>query len=159
MAPRVRPAARSPAEETRSAARLWPIAAASARTTPARRAPMRRAGRGRRTMVAHSRRGLLSRVDEAVADAGLGDESRPAGVVAQLLAQLADVDAQVLGLGAVLRAPYLLQDHAVGEDPAGPAGQQLEEPELLRGEVDQSPADGDSVTGHVDDHVAHLQHG
>src|SRR6185436_14361287 len=38
-------------------------------------------------------------VDEAVADAGLGDEARGGGVVAELLADLAGVHPQVLGLG------------------------------------------------------------
>ena len=67
-------------------------------------------------------RGLTSRgslavlrgIDEAVADARLGDQVRGGRVIVELLAQLAGVDPQVLRLGAVLRAPHLPQEHAGG---------------------------------------------
>src|SRR6476469_9522361 len=50
--------------------------------------------------------------DEAVADAGLGDEdARAGGVFLQFAAQLVDVDAQILRLVAVFRAPDALEEH------------------------------------------------
>src|SRR5437870_860600 len=104
--------------------------AASACTTDRRRAPMRRAGRSRAGIVVPSLRLVL--LDQAVADSRLRDQTRPGGVVAELLAELAGVDAEVLRLGAVVGAPHLLEDRAMGQHPAGPPGQEGEEGELLR---------------------------
>src|SRR5207247_10960378 len=105
--------------------------AASARTTDRRRAPMRRAGRGRAGIVVPSAGLVLLELDKAVADAGFGHQPRAGGVVAELLAQLAGVDAEVLRLRAVVGAPHLLEDRAMGQHPAGPPRQQGEEAELL----------------------------
>ena len=67
--------------------------------------------------------GVRVGVEEAVADARLGDEHRRA-VGPELLAELARVDAQVVGLGVVPRPPHLVEQGAVGEDPPGVAGEQ-----------------------------------
>ena len=56
---------------------------------------------------------------------------------AELLAQLARVDAQVVGLGVVARAPHLVEQGAVGEDPPGVAGERGEHAELLGREVER----------------------
>src|SRR4051812_48273733 len=80
-------------------------------------------------------------IHEAVADAGLGDEPRGVRVVAELLADLAGVHPQVLRLTAVLGTPHLLQDGPVRQHAAGIAGQQRQERELLRGEVDRCARD------------------
>src|SRR5581483_8633815 len=97
-------------------------------------------------------------VDEAVADAGLGDETGAVGVLAQLFAQLVGVDAEVLRLAGGGGAPHLGQDAAVGQHLAGVARQQGEEGELLRREVDGLPADTDPVPRQVDADVADLEH-
>src|SRR5687768_8296157 len=84
-------------------------------------------------------------VDQAIAHAWLGDEARSLGVLAQLLAQLAGVDPQVLRLPAVLGAPNRPQDGPVGDDPARMAGQGGEEPELLGRQVDLAAGSGDTM--------------
>src|SRR6476660_3157889 len=49
--------------------------------------------------------------DPAVADAGFGeDQPGTGGVVAELLAELADVHPQVVALRAVTRSPHLAQE-------------------------------------------------
>ena len=54
-------------------------------------------------------------VDQAVADACDGDQPASLGSVAELLADLAGVDAEVLGLVAVVGAPDFLEDRALGD--------------------------------------------
>src|SRR4051812_29665454 len=152
MAPRVSPAARSPTDDTNSATRPWRVPATSAAMTARSRLVMRRPGRGRagsRGMVDRSPVALVAlvRIDEAVADARLGDESGAGGVVAQLLAELAGVHAQVLRLGPVLGPPHLLQDRPVGEHPPRPPAEQGEEGELLRGQVHRPLAHRHGVAG------------
>src|SRR5665213_478201 len=56
--------------------------------------------------------------DELVADARDGAE-QVAFVIVQLLTQAVDVDAYVVGLGPVARAPDVLEDHVVGAYLAG----------------------------------------
>ena len=74
-------------------------------------------------------------VDELVADPGDGAQELTL-VVAELAAQAVDVDAQVLGLGAVVGPPHVLEDHAVRADLAGVAGQEHEQRELPGRELD-----------------------
>src|SRR5437773_12156744 len=95
---------------------------ASACTTDRRRAPMRRAGRGRAGIVDPSLGLVLLELDEAVADARLGDQTRAGGVVAELLAELAGVDAGVLRLGAACGGPDRLEARGVGQQLAAPPG-------------------------------------
>src|SRR3954447_9822107 len=119
---------RGPAARRRSAPGAVPRCQHCRRRPPADRtaATIARRGHGLR------RAGSL---DEAVADAGFGDEPGRGGILGELLAQLARVDAQVLRLTPVLRAPHLLEDRAVGEDTTGVASEEREEVELLRREV------------------------
>src|SRR5205823_532949 len=72
-----------------------------------------------------------SRIDQAIAHARLRDESGVGGVVVELLAQLAGVDAQILALAAVLGAPHLLQDGAVSEKASRPTGEESEKGKVL----------------------------
>src|SRR5438552_17048759 len=97
---------------------------------------MRRAGRGRAGIVGASSGLVLLELDEAIADARLGHLPRPGGVVAELLAQLARVDAEVLRLRAVVGAPHILEDRALGQHPAGPARHPREKRELPGRELD-----------------------
>src|SRR6185436_11812149 len=89
------------------------------------------------------------RVDEAVTDAGFGDQPGTGRVVAELLAELTRVDPQTLGLPAVLRSPDLLEDRPVGEHPSRVTGEEGEEGELLRRERDPLARHLDAVLGEV----------
>jgi hypothetical protein len=54
---------------------------------------------------------------EAVANAGLAEKvARLLGILLDLSSQAGDVDVQVVGFGAVFRAPDGAQEHGVGED-------------------------------------------
>src|SRR5262245_27574780 len=49
---------------------------------------------------------------------------RPVGSGAELLAEVAGVDAQVVRLVLVVSTPHLVQDRSVGQDAPGPPGEQ-----------------------------------
>ena len=72
------------------------------------------------------------------------------GVVAELLAQLTDVDAQVVALGAVLRAPHLAQQQLLGEQLARVAHEQLEQRQLGAREVHRLAVARDAPAREVD---------
>jgi hypothetical protein len=91
--------------------------------------------------------------DEAVADPGFRLEVEVA-TVAEFFAEVADGDAEVLGLGGGVGAPDGVEQLAVAEDLAGTVGHVEEQVELLGGEVDVGAADGDAVVGDVDGEVA-----
>ena len=74
--------------------------------------------------------------DEAVADPGLGLDVLLAGLGFELLAQLADEDAEILRLVGRLRAPDGGEQGAVGDHLAGVAGQVREQIEFLGREMD-----------------------
>ena len=71
--------------------------------------------------------GLRGRIHEPVSHARLGDEVRAGRVVVELLAQVAGVDPEILRFPPVLGAPDLTQQHPVGEDTAGVAGQSAQD--------------------------------
>jgi hypothetical protein len=61
---------------------------------------------------------LVGGMLEAVAHAGSGDEiAGPPRIGFELLPQLGQVDAEVVGLGAVVRAPYRGKEPALGDEP------------------------------------------
>src|SRR5438270_13814542 len=65
---------------------------------------------------------------EAVAHPGLGEEVPGlAGVGLQLPPQLAHIDAQVVGLLVVRRAPDVLEELGLGDEPARVADEHLED--------------------------------
>ena len=68
------------------------------------------------------------------------------------------IHAQVLGLGAVVRPPHLLQDRRVRQHTAGIPGEQRQERELLRREVDDSLADRHGAAGEVDAEITDDEH-
>src|ERR1039458_7399488 len=74
--------------------------------------------------------------DEAVADPGFGLDVLFAGFGLELLAQLADKDAQILRLVGRLRSPNRGEQRAMGHDLSRVAGQVEEQVEFLGGEVD-----------------------
>src|SRR6185295_6555404 len=100
------------------------------------------------------RRGL--RALQAVTDAGFGADEVAAGGL-ELAAQVGHVDAQVLGLAGVLRAPDLEQELLPGHDAAGARGQHGEELELDRGQVDLGVRDEDAPRRLVDPQRAALE--
>ena len=56
--------------------------------------------------------------NEAVADAGLRDDvPRPVRVGFELLAQAGDVNVEIVGFAAILRAPNVVYQHRVSEHP------------------------------------------
>src|SRR3984957_18142152 len=91
---------------------------------------------------------------EAVAHAWFGEEVTGAGrLLFQLPAQLGDVDAQVVGLGAVGGAPHVLKQLLLGNQPAPVAYQDLEELPLGRREPDVRAVPDDPLRGQVDREV------
>jgi len=91
---------------------------------------------------------------EAVSDPRLSDDvSRFFGGF-DLLAELADVDTEILGLIGV-GAPYSVQEGAMGEDLTGVFGENDEEIELLGGQVGFLAPNDDFVLWNVDDEVAY----
>jgi hypothetical protein len=90
-------------------------------------------------------------VGAAVADAGFGaDAGGPGGVFFELVAQVGDVDAQVVGGVAGIWAPHTVQDLAVGQDLSGVGHEQAQQGVLDGGEVDDGPAASDDPRGEVD---------
>src|ERR1044072_2934935 len=81
---------------------------------------------------------------EAVADPGFGEDVARAGRVGfDLLAQLADEDAQVFGLLDALAAPDRREQRAVRENLAGVVQEVDEQLEILRREPHVRAADDD----------------
>src|SRR5947208_8135224 len=122
--------------------------AASAITMPATRAgltPRSKDLLSSATAKLYGWSGRGGAIHEAVPHSGFRDEPRRRGVVPELLADLAGVHAQVLRLAAVLGSPHLLQDRSVRQHSTGIAGEQREEAELFRRQVDQLSADGHLV--------------
>src|SRR3990172_7315546 len=106
---------------------------------------MRRQSTGRRG------RGWSGRVDEPVAQAALrSDVARRVGVVAELVAQAADVDPDVVDFVDVLTAPDLCQQGPVLQDMAGVPDEVVEELVLGRGEVHPLPTKSGLLLGEVD---------
>src|SRR4029453_6682878 len=76
--------------------------------------PGERRGHRRRGPLGVARRSRL-RGDKAVADPRLGDQvAGMRGIRLKLAAKLGEVDAQVVRLGLVVRAPHLLEQLALG---------------------------------------------
>src|SRR5207237_3297184 len=73
--------------------------------------------------------------EEAVADAGLGDDVS-AGTTLELLAEPTNVDVQGVRLGRIAGAPDCLGDHAIGEHLIRMRREQLDQVPLSRCEVD-----------------------
>src|SRR5690242_8224941 len=72
---------------------------------------------------------------QAIADTGLGQEQlRTLGIGLDLLAELADINAQILRVGQLI--PQLLQQEAMGQDLAGVLHQHAQQIVLLRRQLD-----------------------
>src|SRR5215469_10928884 len=90
---------------------------------------------------------------QAVADALLGqDVLRPLGVGLELVAQRADIDAQVLDIG--LAAPHLAQDELVGQHLAGMGNQEAQQIVLARRELYLLAAHRDDPAHQIDREIA-----
>ena len=102
---------------------------------------------------ARSRRGVVGRQDEAVADVADG-----ADVVlvlgAELGAEAAHVDVDGAGAAEVVVAPDLLEQLRAGEDAARVLGEVLQELELLEGQVERAAADASRCTSRRRRHLA-----
>ena len=92
---------------------------------------------------------------EAVADPRLGEQvARARRIGFELAAQLGHVDPQVVRLGLILRAPDLSEQLAPGDQPAGVAGEQLEQLPFGGGEPDVvAGGERDPLGGEVDGEV------
>src|SRR5690606_3514518 len=85
-----------------------------------------------------------SPLQHAVADPRLvEDVFRIGRIVTELMAELADEDAEILRVGLVRLAPDRPQDVAVGEDAPGILRQHLEQVELLRRQLHRRSAEAD----------------
>ena len=119
---------------------------------PAPPAPRGRSGRGR---GAHPGRALRRLARGAIADAAdRGDVSGRLGVVAELLAQPADVDVDraVEDRGVVAAVDHV-EELVAGEDPAAGLEEDLEQPELDAGQRDRPAIAGDLVAVGIEDEV------
>src|SRR3984893_15672275 len=97
--------------------------------------------------------------DEAVADAELGEQHARLGRVCfDLLADLADEDARVMGIVEVRRAPDFLEQELVGDLVARVLRQYLKEPVFLRREHDARALDGDNAGSKIDGKGTDLDH-
>ncbi len=97
--------------------------------------------------------------NEAVADPGLGLNELLAGFGLELLAKLADKDAEILRLVCRLRAPDGGEQGAMRHDLAGVAREVEQKIEFLGRQVNGLACDLDAVGGGVDDKVAGLDGG
>ena len=101
------------------------------------------------------KKGGSSAGEEAVADAGFGTKvARAGGVIFEFTAELRHVDAEVLGLLAMLGAPNLDEQLALGDDLAGMADEGFEQAELDWREVDLGLAHADEAGIEIDGEVA-----
>jgi hypothetical protein len=80
-------------------------------------------------------------------------------VVAELGAELADVDVDGAGVGGERVAPDSFEDLVSGEDQPAVADQVAEQVELAGGEVDRAAFEGDLVAGRVHGEAAEVQWG
>jgi hypothetical protein len=80
-------------------------------------------------------------------------------VVAQLGAELADVDVDGAGVGGERVAPDPFQDLVAGEDQAPVADQVAEQLELTGGELHRAALEDDLVAGRVDGEAAQVERG
>jgi len=107
--------------------------------------------------LAYYHRYTASSRGESEPHAGLGEEvAGNGGVRLDLAAEVADVDAQglgVLGIG-VLRPPDLLEDEFGGDDGVGVLSEIGEDVELDPGEFDLLVAAADAALGEVNPKVA-----
>src|SRR5437879_2649970 len=77
---------------------------------------------------------------EPVADAGVCAEVlRSLRIVLDLPSESSHVDVQVMRLVAVIRPPYLLKEHSVGEDLVCVCEEDLQEVVFGRGQVNVAP--------------------
>ncbi len=158
---RRRPAARTASTSTGD--RCSDVRAVATRPRYRARKPERR-GRGQpRTASAAGHLGVLAgrllgergqrRGHELVADVADGADQRLV-LDAELGAQPADVDVDGAGAAEVVVAPDLLQQLVPGEDPARVLGEELEQLELLVGEVERPARELGGVGVLVDGQLA-----
>src|SRR5262245_42149397 len=94
---------------------------------------------------------------EAVAHARLGDEvPRARGIGLELASDLGEVDAQVVRLRLVLRAPDLLEQLALGDELARVADEHLDDVPLGRRQPDLGVPGADALGREVDREVRGL---
>ncbi len=75
---------------------------------------------------------------------------RPGGIGFDLLAELADENAQVVRLLPIFRAPDTPQQHAVGEHPVWVRGEKLQQGILRRRQMHFLAIDQHATAGDVD---------
>ena len=92
--------------------------------------------------------------DEAVAYPGFGLDVLAAGFGFELFAELADEDAQILGLMRGLGTPYGGEQGAVGDDLAGVTREMKQEFKLFGREVQRLTGDFDAVGCCINHEVA-----
>ncbi len=93
---------------------------------------------------------------ETVANPGFGLDVFPVGIALEFFAQLANEDAEILGLLCGLSAPDGGEQGAVGEDFAGVAGEEKKQVEFLGCEMNGTAGDGDGVGTGIDEKVANF---
>src|SRR5579871_1012412 len=99
----------------------------------------------------------LIRRPQAIADAGLGQyELRPLRIDLDLLAELADIDPQILRIGQLV--PELLEQEAMGQHLAGVLHQDAQELIFLRRQFDLALADLHDAAHQVDREIAGAKH-
>src|SRR4029079_16878870 len=97
----------------------------------------------------------LRRIDQPVARSGLGEqEPRPCRLGLDLAPKLRDVDVQHVRRVAVAWPPDLLQERAARQQLPSVSGQDAQELELMRREVDRGATAPDLVLLEVDLEVA-----
>src|SRR5438270_1664396 len=104
------------------------------------------------TIVTVSRRVIAFRSSEAVPDAPHGGERQG---VAELLAELANVDVDGALVAVPSRSPHAVEELLTGESQAGVVGQEPEQVELSRGKRHDVTADACLAPSCVDLHPAH----
>src|SRR5437764_10571425 len=142
----------------------------SPRRTP--RGPPRRGGPAPRAAADAARASVACPQDRVVAAtscSGLGKSEAvahlPAGVDerraqrVKLLAQVADVGLEDVGIAFEVVLPHVLEDLHLGEDPAGIEHEVAQEVELGRGQVHEHPAPPDLTGVLVENEVGELELG
>lgn len=88
---------------------------------------------------------------EAVSNAKFGDKNaRLGGILFDLMAQLANKNAQIMGIMRVASAPNFLQELRVRNDIAGVLCQDLQQPIFLRRQLHSPAVDGNRPRRKVD---------
>src|SRR5262245_3960832 len=94
---------------------------------------------------------------EDIADAAHGVAQRVTEWLVDLRAQAPDVDIDDVGPGVEVHVPHLLGDEGAGEDVPGVPGEERQEQELLRRQIEPSSPAGGAVTDEVDLEIGDME--